>query len=133
MGGALTDLPFDELQVGVRHGPYREIVDADLAGRLAGTIGAPVEVRSAPPAVFPALFLRAMSRALGGIPAGAILAKQELEFHAVVPVGAALDITTWVGEKYERRSRNFAVIEFDLRDGDDTSVVTGRKVIVWPN
>jgi acyl dehydratase len=133
MGGALTDLPYDELEAGVRYGPYREVVDASLAERLAGTIGEPVEVSVAPPAVFPALFLRALARALGGIPSGAILAKQELEFHALVPIGAPLDITTWVGEKYERRGRNFAVIEFDLRDGEATSVVTGRKVIVWPN
>lgn len=130
---ALSAVAYDELEVGRRHGPYRELVSADLAGRLAGPIGQPADVRSAPPAVFPVLFLRALRRAMGGIPAGAILAKQELEFHALVPTGSTVEVTTWVGAKEVRRERPFVTIEFDVRLADgDASVVTGRKVIVWP-
>lgn len=128
---ALSAVAYDELEVGRRHGPYRELVSPDLAGRLAGPIGSPADVRHAPPAVYPVLFLRALRRAMGGIPAGAILAKQDLEFHAALPVGSEVDVTTWVGAKEVRRERPFVTIEFDIRSGD-ASVVTGRKVIVWP-
>ncbi|MDO8212442.1 hypothetical protein [Conexibacter sp. CPCC 206217] len=130
---ALSAITYDELVVGERKGPYAESVTADLAGRLAGPIGTPVAVAAAPPAVFPVLFLRALRRAMGGIPAGAILAKQELEFHAVLAVDSEASVTTWVGAKEVRRERPFVTIEFDIRDAaTDEQIVTGRKVIVWP-
>ena len=88
---------------------------------------------SVPPAVFPVLFLKALRRAMGGIPAGSVLAKQELEFHAVLPVDSEVQITTWVGDKQVRRDRPFVTIDFDIRDAQDAQVVTGRKIIVWPS
>ena len=130
---ALSNVAYDDLLVGERLGPFTETVTAELAGRLAGPIGQDSAVELAPPAVFPVLFLRALRRAMGGIPAGSILAKQELEFHADLPVGTEVAITTWVGEKLVKRDRPFVTIEFDIRDGAGTQVVTGRKIIVWPN
>jgi hypothetical protein len=129
---ALSAITYDELVVGERKGPYAEQVTSDLAGRLAGPIGSPSEVEHAPPAVFPVLFLRALRRSMGGIPAGSILAKQELEFHALLPVDSEARVSTWVGSKEVRRERPFVTIEFDVRDASDAQVVTGRKVIVWP-
>jgi hypothetical protein len=130
---ALSNVAYDDLAVGERLGPFAETVTAELAGRLAGPIGSPFDVRFAPPAVFPVLFLRALRRAMGGIPAGSILAKQELEFHAELPVDSEVAITTWVGEKVVKRDRPFVTIEFDIRDADGNQIVTGRKIIVWPN
>ena len=69
---------------------------------------------------------------MGGIPAGSILAKQELDFHASLPVDSDVHITTWVGAKEVRRERPFVTIEFDIRDERDAQIVTGRKIIVWP-
>ena len=86
----------------------------------------------APPAVYPVLFLRALRRAMGGIPAGSILAKQELEHHRELPVGATVGVSTWVGNKEVKRGRAFVTIEFDVRDARGNEVLTGRKVIVWP-
>lgn len=129
----LTDVRYDDVPVGQRKGPYVEHVSAELASRLAGPIGERRPVAVAPPAVFPALFLRALRRSLGGIPAAAILAKQELEFHAELPVDSDVHTTTWVGEKYVRRERPFVVVEFEVRDARDRLVVTGRKVLVWPS
>ena len=103
-----------------------------LASALAGSIGEPKAVTTAPPAVFPVLFLKALRRSMGGIPAGSVLAKQELEFHAELPVDSTVNVTTWISEKYLRRERPYVVIEFDIRDESDTQVVTGRKIIVWP-
>lgn len=129
---ALSDIHYDDLRVGERMGPFAETVTTDLASRLAGPIGEPTPVQHAPPSVFPVLFLRALRRAMGGIPAGSILAKQELEFHGELPVESAVAITVWVGEKLVKRERPFVTIEFDIRDESGASVVTGRKIIVWP-
>jgi hypothetical protein len=130
---ALSNVLYDDLPVGERKGPYAEHVSADLAARLAGPIGERgAAVAHAPPAVFPVLFLKALRRSMGGIPAGSVLAKQELEFLAELPVDSDVQITTWVGERYVRRDRPYAVIEFDVRDAQDRPVVTGRKIIMWP-
>jgi hypothetical protein len=129
---ALSDIHYDDLRVGERMGPFEETVTRDLAGRLAGPIGEPADVGHAPPSVFPVLFLRTLRRAMGGIPAGSILAKQELEFHGELPVESPVAITVWVGEKLVKRERPFVTIEFDIRDESGASVVTGRKIIVWP-
>jgi hypothetical protein len=128
----LSNVAYDDLVVDARMGPFTETVSAELAGRLSGAIGQPATVAAAPPAVFPVLFLHALRRAMGGIPAGSVLAKQELEFHAVLPVDSDVAITVWVGGKEVKRERPFVTIEFDVRDAAGTSVVTGRKIIVWP-
>lgn len=129
---SLVDIPYDDLVVDRKMGPFAETVSADMAGRLAGAIGIAQPVKAAPPAVFPVLFLKALRRAMGGIPAGSVLAKQELEFHAELPVDSEVQITAWVGDKQVRRERPFVTIEFDIRDVADVQVVTGRKIIVWP-
>jgi hypothetical protein len=129
---ALSNIAYDDLVVGERMGPYREPVPRAMAEQLAGAIGRPQHVTAAPPAVFPILFLKALRRAMGGIPAGSILAKQELEFHGVLPLDSAASITTWVGAKEVKRDRPFVTIEFDVRDERDARIVTGRKIIVWP-
>lgn len=129
---ALTNIAYDDLVVDDRKGPFAELVSRDLAGRLAGPIGQPAGVSEAPPAVFPVLFLRALRRGMGGIPAGSVLAKQQLEFHAPLAVDTEAQITMWVGAKEVRRERPFVTIEFDIRDDKGTKVVTGRKIIVWP-
>ena len=129
---ALSNVAYDDLEVDRVLGPYAEPVPESLASSLAGSIGEPNAVRNAPPAVFPVLFLKALRRSMGGIPAGSVLAKQELEFHADLPVDSTVNITTWISEKYLRRERPYVVIEFDIRDESDAQVVTGRKIIVWP-
>lgn len=129
---ALSNISYDDLVVDARYGPYDETVTEELAARLAGPIGASTPAQLTPPAVYPVLFLRALRRAMGGIPAGSILAKQELDFHRQLPVGSAVRVTTWVGAKEVRRERAFVTIEFDIRDGADRQVLTGRKIIVWP-
>lgn len=130
---ALANIRYDDLLVGEKMGPYVETVSGDMAGRLSGPIGVATTVRSVPPGVFPILFLKALRRSMGGIPAGSVLAKQELEFHAELPVDSEVQITTWVGDKQVRRERPFVTIEFDIRDAADNPIVTGRKIIVWPS
>lgn len=128
----LSNVLYDDLVVGAPMGPFTEHVSAQLAGRLSGAIGADADVALAPPAVFPVLFLHALRRAMGGIPAGSVLAKQELEFHDVLPVDSDVAITVAVGAKEVKRERPFVTIEFDIAGPGGTRVVTGRKIIVWP-
>jgi hypothetical protein len=132
MSELLSNTPYDDLRIGERHGPYMFPVPASLASQLAGSIGDRPAVSWTPPAVFPVLFLKALRQAMGGIPAGSILAKQELEFHGRLPVDSEASVVTWVGEKYLRRERPYVVIEFDVHDAEDNLVLTGRKIIVWP-
>lgn len=129
---ALSNIAYDDLVVGAHKGPFKETVSRDLAAQLAGPIGEHTDVSQAPPATYPVLFLRALRRGMGGIPAGSILAKQELDFHAPLPVDRDVRITTWVGAKEVKRERPFVTIEFDIRDDDGQQIVTGRKIIVWP-
>jgi len=129
---ALSNVAYNDLVVDERMGPFTETVSAELAGKLAGAIGTPSPVSLAPPAVFPVLFLHGLRRAMGGIPAGSVLAKQELEFHGTLAVDRDVEITVWVGNKEVKRERPFVTIEFDIRDTAGTQVVTGRKIIVWP-
>jgi hypothetical protein len=132
MSDLLSNMPYDDLVVDERHGPYEYEVSKRLASELAGGIGESREVAWAPPAVFPVLFLMALRESMGGIPAGSILAKQQLEFQGRLPVDSIAQVTTWVGDKYVRRDRPYVVIEFDVRDAENRPVLTGRKIIVWP-
>ena len=90
-------------------------------------------VKWTPPAVFPTVFLMALRRSMGGIPSGSILAKQQMELLRPLAVESEARVVTWIGEKYLRRERAFVVFEFEVRDDQDEVVLTGRKVIVWPN
>ena len=128
----LSNTPFDDLVVGERRGPYEFPVPAALASQLAESIGERPPISWTPPAVFPVLFLMALRLSMGGIPAGSILAKQQLEFHGRLHVDSTARVVTWVGEKYVRRERPYVVIEFEVRDSQDNLVLTGRKIIVWP-
>ncbi|MFA4927125.1 MAG: hypothetical protein WC558_01315 [Patulibacter sp.] len=132
MTNTLSNIAYDDLVVGRRSGPYEEPVSAGLAGRLAGPIGDEQSVALAPPAVFPVLFLKALRRSMGGIPAGSVLAKQEVEIGEPLPVDGRVRIETWIGEKYVRRDRPFVVIEFDIRHPDGRLAARGSKTIMWP-
>lgn len=129
---ALSNVTYDELEVGATLGTVTEPVSAALAGSLAGAIGEPGEAAVAPPAVFPVLFLKALRRTLGGIPNGGVLAKYELEFGAPLKTGGEAEIKVSIADKYVRRERPYVVVQFDISDGDGAQVLTGRKIIMWP-
>lgn len=128
----LSTIHFDDLTVGLRFGPYVEVVSAALADRLRGEVGVPQAGQFAGPGVFPVLFLKVLRTAMAGIPPETVLAKEEFEFRAQVPVDTEVRCVTWVGEKYTRRNRSYAVIEFEIRGADGELALTGRKVIMWP-
>ena len=130
--GKLSNVPYETLEVGRRFGPYLESVDAALADSLRVEVGSPTPGSVAPPAVFPILFLRALRRSMGGIPAGSILAGQEVYLEKPLPVDGEVSIETWVADKTEKKTRRFVVIEFEIRDGEGDLVGGGTKTIIWP-
>lgn len=127
-----SDVSYEDLDVGATYGPFTETVDAQLADSMRETIGVQRRGAVAPPAVFPILFLRGLRRAMGGIPPGSVLAKQDLEFHAPVAVGSEVEVLVRVSEKYVRRERQYAVIEFEIANDNGELALIGHKVIVWP-
>lgn len=129
---ALSNVTYDELEVGSSLGTVTEPVSAELAGSLAGPIGEPGAAALAPPAVFPVLFLKALRRTLGGIPNGGVLAKYELEFGPPLKTGGEVEIAVSIADKYVRRERPYVVVQFAIDDEQGTRVLTGRKIIMWP-
>jgi hypothetical protein len=131
--GALSYLPYDDVRIGAVGSPLTVDVDAALAARLAAPIGECRPVERMPVGVLPVLFLRAVRASLGGIPSGAILAKQTLRVEHLVDVPAVLTVTTVVAEKIVKRGRPFVRFTFSVRDSSGTLVATGDKTMVWPS
>lgn len=129
---ALSNVTYDQLEVGQALGTVTEPVGAALAGSLAGPVGEPGEAAVAPPAVFPVLFLKALRRTLGGIPNGGVLAKYELEFGAPLKTGGEVEIEVSIADKYVRRERPYVVVQFLITGADGERALTGRKIIMWP-
>jgi acyl dehydratase len=112
---------------GQHYGPFSERLDESLCESLDVRPGA----RLAPPGVFPALFLRAHTRALGVAP-GSVLARGEIEFHGAVPVGAEVNVELWIGDEYERRGRRYVVVEVRVTDRAARLIVSGRNIVACP-
>src|SRR4051794_17704377 len=129
---ALSNVTYDEIEVGKLLGTVAETVDSELAGSLAGPIGAAGAADPAPPPGFPPLFLKAPRRPPGGIPNGGVLAKYELEFGAPLPVGGEVEVAVSIADKYVRRDRPYVVVLFEIDDAEGERALTGRKTIMWP-
>lgn len=128
----LAKVAFEELREGARYGPFRYLVTREQSDNLRGPVGATRPGDSAPPGVYPMLFLRGFADALGGIPPGGLLAREELEIEAVLPAEAEVLVEVWIGEKFVKRGRPRAVFEFAVTvPGDKRRAATGRMVIVW--
>lgn len=131
--GALTNLAYDDLPLGTVGAPLSVKVDSDLAAQLAGPLGTRRPVERLPAGVLPVLFLRAVRSSLGGIPAGAILAKQTLRYVRAVPLPTVVTVTTEVEEKVVRRGRPFVRFRFAVRGPDGDLIGSGSKTMVWPS
>jgi len=72
---------------------------------------------------------------LGLLRPGAILARHDLTFHEPPCAGDAVYTTVRVAEKYERRGRNYVVLEFlsRLHSPDGPLAVHNRMTAVWPD
>jgi hypothetical protein len=82
----LSSVRYEQLSVGQRWGPFTERLTVDTSDRLRGALGTRRGGTSAPPGVLPVLSLKALRRALDGIPAGGVLVRQR--FAACGPLAA---------------------------------------------
>lgn len=130
-GPKLSAITFDDLSVGDRWGPFEERVDRELSDGLRGEVGAPAPGSLAPTGVYPALFLRAFRRAMGGIPPGGVLARAGVEVVAELAAEADVAITVRIADKHVKRGRPRVRVEFSVRDADGEEVARGHHTIVW--
>jgi hypothetical protein len=86
----ISSVRYEDLSVGQRWGPFKEWLSADTSDRLRGAMGTRSAGEAAPPGVLPVLSLRAMRRALRGIPAGGVLVRQR--FAAFGPLAGEGDV-----------------------------------------
>jgi len=127
----LVKVAFDELQVGRRYGPFRYRITREQSENLRGPIGQARPGPSAPLGIFPVLFLRGFGDAMGGIPPGGILAREELEIDADLPAEGEVLVDVVIGEKLIKRDRPRAVIEFRVSAPRRGQAASGRMEIVW--
>jgi len=123
---------YEELETGRRFGPFEEALARETSDRLRGSVGEARPGTLAPAGVVPLLFLKALRRALGGIPPGGILARQRFDFLAPLPAECVVRTEVVVAEQYERRGRFYTVFEFTIRLPGDGTAATGTMVIAAP-
>jgi|GEM_PF-4329322 acyl dehydratase len=75
--------------------------------------------------------LRALRLALGGIPAGGILARHELQFAHEPQALAALETDVAVASLYEKRGRPYLALQFVTAEHGH-QVAADRMHLVWP-
>lgn len=137
MGGAtsepplISDVRYEDLKVGQRWGPFTEHLSAETGDRLRGAMGVRAAGHAAPPGVLPVVSLWAMRRALWGIPAGGILARQR--FVAWFPLAADGKITVDVSMIDQRRRPSGLYSTFLFTFSQDGSLAaTAEWMILAP-
>ena len=120
----LSRTTYADLHAGQRFGPFREQLTAELSAGLRGAPSASRPALLAPGGVLPLLTLRALRRALEGIPAGGVLLGQRFAVHADLPADAAVDVAVRVAVQEHRGGHLLTTFVFALHhDGDLAAVV----------
>jgi hypothetical protein len=128
----VSQVRFEDLPVGAHYASLHDRIDDALCSELGVTPAAGDGVRFAPPGVFPALFLRAYCNAVGGTIPGAVITREEIEFHDVALIGTPVKIDVWIGDKFVKQKRRYLVVEFGLTAQRGRLLVSGRTIMLWP-
>ncbi len=142
---AVTELLYDDLEVGSEFPPLRYEVTADLVtaysiaigdhNRLyrdadeAGPLGLSVPV--APPGLS-GIWGRLSYLTERTMPAGGILVGQDFLFHQPVPVGTTLLVRATVAARWQKEEKKFVTIESNAADQSGTVYGTVRVTAIWP-
>jgi hypothetical protein len=119
-----SELSYQDLVIGQRFGPFTESLDQALSDELRGPIGTSTPGDFAPLGVLPLVTLRVLRRAMNGIVAGGVLARQTFSPLDVIPAGAELTADVWVTAQKQRRSGFYTTFTFVLsHDGLPRAVV----------
>jgi hypothetical protein len=120
----LSETVYADLRVGQRFGPFREPLARATSDGLRGAVGDDAPGAHAPGGVLPLVTLRALRRALDGIPPGGVLMNQRFAVHAALPAEADLDVDVRVADMAERRGHLETTFVFRVEhDGDLAAVV----------
>jgi hypothetical protein len=108
----------------------QELIDSDVtmtddAFERSGYYGAPI----APPWVTHADFDRHL-RAAGVYMSGIIAAKSSQKYFAPLKLGTAIHTTCEVVERYERKGRDYVVLEFVTTDDQGTVLIRKRDTFL---
>ena len=128
----LTDVPlfsersYDQLSVGDSWGPFVESLDQATSDELRGAIGSSSPGASAPLGALPLLTLRVLRRALDGIIAGGVLARQTFSVVRPIPAAADVEVTVTVTGQQQRSSGFYTTFAFTL-----SSESAVRAVVEW--
>lgn len=114
----LSDIRYADLEVGQRWGPFTEALGRDTADALRGAIGAGGPGVQGPPGVLPLVTLRALRRALAGIPPGGVLVRHHFALLGALRPGSELEIDVRVSAKHDRPSGLYTTFTFGVaQDG----------------
>lgn len=139
--GPRRELLYDDLAVGTRFRESRLHLSAQMLRSYAESIGDSAlrdeaDAGAGTPISDPSvLILFAITRRVlaedGDVPAGGVLARQDLTPARPMRVGEIVRTTPSVHDKYERRGRRFLVLRCDLSDESGDSLGTVDNHIIW--
>lgn len=128
----LTDVPlfselsYEQLSVGDRWGPFVESLDQATSDELRGALGTRSAGATAPLGVLPLITLRTLRRALRGIIAGGVLARQTFTLLDSLPAVGDVTVELWVSAQQQRPSGFYTTFAFTL-----ASEGAVRAVVEW--
>lgn len=131
----LTDVPeisqrsYQELSVGDRWGPFVESLDQATSDELRGAIGHSRAGAHAPLGVLPLLTLRALRRALDGIIAGGVLARQTFAVYDELAAEAEIAVEVAVTNQQQRRSGFYTTFAFTLSSAGHVRAIAEWMII----
>jgi hypothetical protein len=135
----LTDVPqfsersYQELSVGDRWGPFVESLDRGTSDELRGAIGTTAPGADAPWGVLPLLTLRVLRRALCGIIAGGVLARQTFSVVQPIPARADVEVTVAVTGQQQRSSGFYTTFAFTLSCEGAVHAIVEWMIIAPPS
>jgi acyl dehydratase len=137
---ALPELLYEDLSVGLRFRPLEFVASAELVGRYAEIVGddnplytdAGGDAPLVPPGLW-GVWGRQAYLQDHAMPAGGVLAGEDLEFIAPLRVGQKLTVQAEVTELYIRKERPRVVLEMTATDEDGRRCGLVRIHAIWPS
>lgn len=127
----ISSVRYEDLSVGQRWGPFTERLSEDTSDRLRGAMGTRTAGTAAPPGVLPVLSLRAMRRALRGIPAGGVLARQRFAAFGRLATEGEIAVDVRLVDQQRRPSGLYTTFIFAFSQ-DGSLAATAEWMILAP-
>jgi len=116
---------YADLQIGEQLGHLEYVITEDKLQLFRDGVEYP---HAAFPSIAAKEYAQVLSRKYGHIPV--ISAKHEDRYYSAPRLNKRIQVTGWVREKYERRGRNWLVVETLAIDEDGTEIVRSRHTFL---